>query len=112
MLVLIDEIEGSAVHMEVEALPPRLRTRIVAKRDRYERGVRALIAGGVRARTLHATDAAIATRAFLGALNWTAHWFRPEGAQSPQEIAGHVADFAVAGLVSGGSTRSRRKGAS
>ena len=29
--------------------PPRLRARIVAKRDRYERGVRALVAGGVRA---------------------------------------------------------------
>jgi AcrR family transcriptional regulator len=100
VLCLLDEVEGSAAHLEVDALPSRLRARIVSKRDRYERGVRALVAAGVRARTLHAADATIATRAFLGALNWTAHWFRPEGARSPQEIAALVADYAVAGLSS------------
>ena len=99
VLCLLDEVEGSAAHLEVDALPPRLRTRIVAKRDQYERGVRALVAGGVRAGTLRATDATIATRAFLGALNWTAHWFRPEGPQSPQQVAELVADYAVAGLL-------------
>jgi AcrR family transcriptional regulator len=98
VLCLLDEVEGSAAHLEVDALPPRLRSRIVAKRDRYEHGVRALVAAGVRAGTLHAADATIATRAFLGALNWTAHWFRPEGPQSTKEIAEHVADYAVAGL--------------
>jgi AcrR family transcriptional regulator len=106
VLCLLDEVEGSAAHLEVDALPPRLRARIVAKRDQYERGVRALVAGGVRARTLRATDATIATRAFLGALNWTAHWFRPEGPQSPQQVAELVADYAVAGLT-GGSKRTR-----
>jgi AcrR family transcriptional regulator len=99
VLCLVDDVEGSAAHLEVDALPSRLRARIVAKRDRYERGVRALVAAGVRASTLHATDATIATRAFLGALNWTAHWFRPDGPQSPQHIAEQVAEYAVAGLT-------------
>jgi len=99
VLCLVDELEGSAAHLEVNALPPRLRARIVAKRDRYERGVRALVAGGVRAGTLRAADTTIATRAFLGALNWTAHWYRPEGPQSPQRIAALVADYAVSGLT-------------
>src|SRR4051812_37372068 len=98
VLCLIDEVEGSAAHLEINALPPRLRARIVAKRDRYERGVRALVAGGVRAGVLQVADATIATRAFLGALNWTAHWFRPDGSHSPQEIARQVADYAVCGL--------------
>ena len=95
VLCLVDGVEGSAAHLEVDALPPRLRQRIVAKRDRYERGVRALIAreshGGV--------ESAVATRAFLGALNWTAHWFRPDGPYSPQRVAELVADYAVAGLT-------------
>jgi TetR/AcrR family transcriptional regulator len=99
VLCLLDEVEGSAAHLEVDALPPRLRARIVAKRDRYERGVRALVTAGVRARSLRAADATIATRAFLGALNWTAHWFRPEGPQSTRQVAEHVADYAVAGLA-------------
>jgi AcrR family transcriptional regulator len=99
VLCLLDEVEGSAAHLEVDALPPRLRARIVAKRDTYERGVRALVAAGVRAGTLHAADATVATRAFLGALNWTAHWFRPEGPKSPQQVAELVADYAVNGLL-------------
>src|SRR4029077_5660697 len=99
VLCLVDEVEGSAAHMEADALPPRLRARIVQKRDRYERGVRTLVAGGIRRGLLRATDATVATRAFLGALNWTAHWFRPEGPQSPQQVADRVADYAVAGLT-------------
>jgi AcrR family transcriptional regulator len=114
VLCLVDEVEGSAAHLEVDALPARLRARIVAKRDRYERGIRALVADGIRRGALRQTDATVATRAFLGALNWTAHWFRPEGAQPPQEVAELVADYAVAGLAavssrkSAGSTRSRQ----
>ena len=106
VLCLVDEVEGSAAHLTVDALPPRLRARIVAKRDLYERGVRALVADGIKGRTLRATDATVATRAFLGALNWTAHWFRPEGQQSTQEIARLVADYAVAGLT--GAVASRK----
>ena len=98
VLCLVDGVEGSAAHLEVDALPPRLRLRIVAKRDRYERGVRALVTAGVRAGTLRAVDPTVATRAFLGALNWTAHWFRPEGSQTAPMIAKMVADYAVRGL--------------
>src|SRR5438128_9735076 len=31
VLCLLDDVEGSAAHLEVDALPPRLRERIVAK---------------------------------------------------------------------------------
>jgi AcrR family transcriptional regulator len=102
VLCLVDEVEGSAAHLEVDALPPPLRARIVAKRDRYERGVRALIT----TESGRGAESAVATRAFLGALNWTAHWFRPDGAQPPQRVAELVADYAVAGLIYG-PTRSR-----
>src|SRR5205807_9766804 len=98
VLCLVDDVAGSAAHLEVDALAARLRAQIVAKRDRYERGVRSLVAAGIRAGDLRATDATVATRAFLGALNWTAHWFRPDGPQNPAAIAEQVAAFAVAGL--------------
>src|SRR6059036_1084220 len=48
VLCLIADVEGSAAHLEVDALPARLRRAIVAKRDRYERGVRSLVAAGIR----------------------------------------------------------------
>jgi AcrR family transcriptional regulator len=96
---LVDDLEGSAAHLEVDALPPRLRRPIVAKRDRYEQGVRALVSAGVRRGELRVADPLVATRAFLGALNWTAHWFRPDGAATPERVALLVADYAVAGLM-------------
>jgi AcrR family transcriptional regulator len=98
VLCLVDRVDGSAAHLEIDALPARLRAPIVVKRDRYERGVRALVAAGIRRGELRRSDAIVATRAFLGALNWTAHWFRPEGAQPPERVAELVADYAVAGL--------------
>src|SRR5439155_14979585 len=99
VLCLLDEVEGSGAHFEVDALPPRLRALIVAKRDRYERGIRALVAGGMRRGELRRGDPTVATRAFLGALNWTAHWFRPEGPYPPEHVADLVAGYAVAGLT-------------
>ncbi len=99
VLCLVHEVEGSAAHFEVDALPPRLRATIVAKRDRYERGVRSLVALGIRRGEFRPCDPTLVTRGFLGALNWTAHWFRPEGPHSPQHVAQHVADYAVAGLT-------------
>jgi TetR/AcrR family transcriptional regulator, cholesterol catabolism regulator len=57
--------------------------------------------------TRRGAESAVATRAFLGALNWTAHWFRPDGAHAPQRVAELVADYAVAGLIYG-PTRSRQ----
>jgi len=98
VLCVIDELQGSAAHFELDALPKRLRAAVVAKRDRYERGVRSLVAEGMRTGQLYAIDAAIATRAFLGALNWTAHWYRPDGSDSPQRVADVVSAFAIAGL--------------
>src|SRR5262245_54142872 len=108
VLALVADVEGSAAHLEVDALPAPLRTRIVAKRDRYERAVRGLVAEGIRRRLLAAPDATIATRAFLGALNWTAQWYRPEGLNLPDHVANLVADFAIAGLSPKSHVTARR----
>src|SRR4029077_18181465 len=78
VLCLVDEMQGSAAHFELDALPKRLRAAVVAKRGRYEGGRRARVRAGMRSGILNPADAALATRAFLGALNWTAHWYRPD----------------------------------
>jgi len=96
---MLDELDGAAAHTEVEALPPRLRARIVAKRDRYEAAVRRLVAAGVRSGAFAPCDPALVTRALLGAVNWTARWYRPEGAQPPTAVADAFAEYLVRGLV-------------
>jgi TetR/AcrR family transcriptional regulator len=95
---MLDELDGAAAHTEVEALPPQLRARIVAKRDRYERAVRGIVADGVRRGAFGPCDSTLVTRALLGALNWTARWYRPDGPEPPAVVADTFADYLVGGL--------------
>ncbi len=96
---MLDELDGAAAHTEVDALPPALRARIVARRDAYERTVRSIVAQGVRRRVFRPCDPALVTRALLGALNWTAKWYRPEGGTPPAGIADAYAEYLVRGLL-------------
>ena len=96
---VLDDLEGATAHLEVEALPEALRAPIIRKRDAYERAVRSLVASGIKRGELAQTDPALVTRAMLGAVNWTARWYRPDGPQSVTEIAETLSEYLVRGLV-------------
>ena len=95
---LLDELEGATAHLELDSLPEAVRAPMIRKRDRYERALRALVAQGVARKEFAPCDAALVTRAMLGAVNWTARWFRPDGEQSAGEVAEAIADYLVKGL--------------
>jgi len=99
---MLDELEGATAHLEVEALPEELRAGVVQKRDAYERAVRALVAEGVKGGEFAPCDPALVTRAMLGAVNWTARWYRHDGAQSVAEIAESLSSYLVRGLLAAG----------
>src|SRR5262245_8910041 len=61
---VLDDVEGAVAHLATDALSPRLRRRIVAKRDRYERSLRSLVAAA--ATGLDPGDLAPVPRAMLG----------------------------------------------
>ena len=96
---MLGEMEGATAHFEVEALPKELRAPIIAKRDAYEHAIRDLVAQGVGRGEFAPCDPALVTRAMLGAVNWTARWYRPDGTQSADEIACSLADYLVRGLT-------------
>jgi AcrR family transcriptional regulator len=96
---MLDELEGATAHLEPEALPEGLRRQIVAKRDAYERAIRALVAEGVERGEFAPCDPALVTRAILGAMNWTARWYRPDGPQPVGEVAAALADYLARGLL-------------
>jgi TetR/AcrR family transcriptional regulator len=99
VLTMLDEVEGATAHLQVDALGPALRARIVQKRDRYERALRRLVTDGVRDGAFVPANPALLTRAMLGALNWTVTWYRPQGPQSPRQVAVAMADYLVRGLL-------------
>src|SRR5712691_2197173 len=99
MRCVLDEVEGSAAHLLTTALPPRQQRYLVAKRDKYEEGVRNLIAAGMRSGEFAPCDAALAGRAILGGLNWSVQWFNPEGPLPAAEIAERFADYLIRGLL-------------
>ncbi|HEV2287858.1 MAG TPA: TetR/AcrR family transcriptional regulator [Candidatus Acidoferrales bacterium] len=96
---LLDEVEGSAAHLLTSALPAHLQRSLVAKRDRYEAGVRQLISAGARTGEFVCNDPALAARAMLGAMNWSVRWFNPEGPMAATEIAEGFADYLIRGLL-------------
>ena len=102
---MLDDLEGATAHLEVEALPEALRAQIVRKRDTYERAVRSLVASGMKRGEFVQTDPSLVTRAMLGAVNWTARWYRPDGPQSVAEIADTLSDYLVRGLAASGARR-------
>jgi AcrR family transcriptional regulator len=96
---LLDELEGATAHLDIESLPDAVRVPLIKKRDSYERAVRGLVTEGIARGEFAPCDAALVTRAMLGAVNWTARWYRPNGPKSADEIAGSMADYLVKGLA-------------
>lgn len=104
---MLDELEGATAHLEVEALPEDMRAEVVRRRDDYERAVRALVAEGIEEGEFAPADVALVTRAMLGAVNWTARWYRHDGPQSVSEIADSLAEYLVRGLLPASARKSR-----
>ncbi len=99
-----DGTPGSLAHLELEVLSPPRRRAIQVLRDRYERQFRELLEEGAAAGDFRQADAKVGARLILGALNWTARWFRPGGAKSAREIGEEAAALLVAGLMAPGRT--------
>lgn len=97
--VMTETLEGSPLAFEVSALDPDHQAEVIAERDRYERGLRTIIVRGQRAGEFRSVDPKIATFAILGAINWIARWFRPDGAIHTQELGREFAGQLVGGLI-------------
>jgi AcrR family transcriptional regulator len=95
---VLDEVEGSAAHLFANGLPAHLHEQIALKRDRYERGIRNLIAAGIQSGEFAPCEPALVARAILGASNWSVRWFNPDGRLSAGEIASEFARYLVRGL--------------
>ena len=96
---MIDELGGTALTMDLQPLAPQRLKKVIAKRDRFDHGIRQIISAGIRERVFRPADPKLLTFAILGAINWISYWFDPQGEASSVEIAQEFADYLVAGLL-------------
>jgi AcrR family transcriptional regulator len=76
------------------------RARIVDKRKRYEDVFNGIMRDGIASGDFGAgLEPKIAVLAILGALNWTAEWFRPDGPAGADEIGDRLADSLLWGVL-------------
>jgi TetR/AcrR family transcriptional regulator len=97
--VMTDTLEGSSLAFEVSALSPAHQAEVIAARDRYERALRDIVAQGIAAGDFTSIDPRIPVFAILGAINWIARWYRPEGSFHAAELGPRFAEQLVGGLV-------------
>ncbi len=97
---LVNDLDNVACFVEEgKALAPEHHAAHVAKRDAYERCFRQIIEDGVAWGEFRPVDVRLAGFAILGMCNWMVRWYHPGGPNTPDEVATHLGDFAVAALT-------------
>lgn len=97
--VMTDTLEGSSLAFETSALSPRHQSEVIAARDRYEQALRDIVRAGIAAGEFRSVDPKVAVFAILGAINWIARWYTPQGSVQPPELGAQFADTLVRGLL-------------
>ncbi len=95
---ILDELHGTALFLDLEALSPAHRRTVVARRDQFDQGMRSVMRAGIQSGTFQNADAKLLSFAILGAVNWIPRWFSPDGPSTSQEVADRFADYLIAGL--------------
>jgi len=96
--VMTETLQGSPLAFEVTSFSRARQNEMILHRDRYEREVRAIIDQGIRSGEFRKVDSKLATFAVLGAINWIARWYRPEGEFHAAELGAAFVDQLLGGL--------------
>jgi len=95
---ILDELHGTALFLDLEALSPAHLKAVIVRRDQFDRGVRKVLEEGMTTGTFGRGDPKLLAFALFGAINWIPRWFSPSGPATSQEIADYFAGFLIAGL--------------
>ena len=99
---ILDELHGTALFLDLEALSPAHLQAVIARRDAFDQGVRRVLEEGMAKGVFTPGDPKLLAFALLGAVNWIPRWYSPDGPASSQTIANLFADFFIAGFRTGG----------
>jgi AcrR family transcriptional regulator len=93
--LILDELQGTALTLDPEALSPPLLGKVIAKRDEFDRGMRAIIQQGMDEGVFASGDPKMMEFAIMGAVNWISKWFDPAGPMTSNQIGESFADYLV-----------------
>jgi AcrR family transcriptional regulator len=97
--MMLDELQTTALTLDLEALSAPLMKRVISKRDRFDHGLREIIEQGMSEGVFRPGDAKMIGFAIMGAVNWTTRWFDPSGPMSSEDIGRRFVDYLVGGLL-------------
>jgi AcrR family transcriptional regulator len=97
--MMLDELQATALTLDLQALSPPLMKRIIAKRDRFDHGLREIVQQGMDSGLFRPGDPKMIGFAIMGAVNWTTKWFDPAGPMTSEAIGQRFADYLVGGLL-------------
>jgi AcrR family transcriptional regulator len=97
--MMLDELQATALTLDSQALSPPLMKRIIAKRDRFDHGLREIIQEGIDSGLFRPGDPKMIGFAIMGAVNWITKWFDPAGPMTSADIGQRFADYLVGGLL-------------
>lgn len=93
--LILDELQGTALTLDPEALSPPLLAKVIAQRDEFDRGMRAIIQQGMDEGLFTKGDPKMREFAIMGAVNWISKWFDPAGPMTSLQIGEAFADYLV-----------------
>jgi len=80
-------------------LGTEMRRQINVLKSEIDQGIRGLLHSGVQDGSIAPCDPKLSAFALAGALNWIAHWYRPDQPLSPSEIAEEFVGIFERGLL-------------
>lgn len=99
------EMGRFAVLFEHEALEPKQRETVLARRAALEREIRGLIEEGIADGSIRPVDSKLAALFLMGAINWMlTRWYRSDGPSSAAEVAATFEDLFRAAIRANTST--------
>jgi AcrR family transcriptional regulator len=93
--------QGAVAHLgdEIRALPPAARKEIEQRMRKYLDLLRGTLDELNAAGRLRPVDRTVAAFSIIGMILWLPRWFRQGGRLTQAQVADHIADFALGGLI-------------
>lgn len=90
-----NRLEASVGNSHIQLLDPEHEAETKAFRDRYERGLRAILEAGEQGGLFHLDDTRFASFAILAMGIGVSRWYQPGGERSVEQLSETYADFAL-----------------